>query len=599
MVQDQIELTLLSEDEIWGDRQLDVLKKYGNIAAINIAAITDLAILTGCYYEDDWTYTAPDDNSLKGRTGWFYTRSSAGDGDVRVVNRDGDRGWTYAGKRSGGVRPVLLSSSVFSQISPNRVRGHNGTEEVEYGEYPQYAPDSDMQRRLESEYQRGNLQTTGRDYTFDNTRYNDYSQGFQPVKYDEYEYNGKKYIRVKANSCHDTANFKLSNGEYYHNGDYVWVEVSPVKWLIDDKTQTLLSKVGLLAGIRFHTDEKKYNGDFSTTEMKEYLDKYMLHDLFQGYSFNKQKKNNDNLNEKSKKINDIVDQIYRLLDNYYGDEDIEKKVTDLVNRYNEDLKNAFNKHSELVLTTSSMDKGFLYQKLIKDLEDILTKLKVSSEKYKEYSLMLDLVKNCLGILRDNEDNKMMDDIADDIMTIKHVVLPFLNDDNINNEIIKIFLEEEADIIAYIKGDDNSSIKNCKTYEDFKLKIRKKLHPFLINLNNNVRNKDLINEIRSGYLKICQGIFRKEKEDYISNFLNEIQKLVLEINANGNDVDKQKLNEIIKNKLEFYDNDLIGSITKIKKLYISIYGIVIDIKDRENVKQELDDYTVTINSNKKR
>ena len=592
MIQDQMELTLLSEEEIWGDRQLDVLKKYGNIAAI-----TDLVVLTGGFCEDKQKYTAPDDNSLKGRSGGFYTRSSDGDGDVRGVNKDGSRYYGYRFKRIIAVRPALLSSSVFSQISPNRVRGYNGTEEVEYGEYPQYAPDSDMQRRLKSEYQSGGLRTTGRDYTFDSTRYDDYSQDFQPVKYEEYEYNGKKYIRVKANSYYGS--FKLSNGVFYKNGDYVWVEVSPVKWLIDDRTKTLVSKRGLLAGIRFHTKDKIYDGDFSTTEMKEYLDKYMLHDLFQGYSFNKQKKNNDNLNEKSKKINDIVDQIYRLLDNYYGDEDIEKKVTDLVNRYNEDLKNAFNKHSGLVLTTSSMDKEFLYQKLIKDLEDILTKLKVSSEKYKEYSLMLDLVKNCLGILRDNEDNKMMDDIADDIMTIKHVVLPFLNDDNINNEIIKIFLEEEANIIAYIKGDDSSSIKNCKTYEDFKLKIRKKLHPFLINLNNNVRNKDLINEIRSGYLKICQGIFRKEKEDYISNFLNEIQKLVLEINANGNDVDKQKLNEIIKNKLEFYDNDLIGSITKIKKLYISIYGIVIDIKDRENVKQELDDYTVTINSNKMR
>ena len=587
-----MELTLLSEEEIWGDRQLDVLKKYGNIAAI-----TDLVVLTGGVIVDDRTYTAPDDISLKGRSGGFYTRSSDGYGDVRGVNTNGSRYNYYRYKRNIAVRPVLLSSSVFSQISPNRVRGYNGTKEVEYGEYPQYAPDSDMQRRLQSEYQSGRLRTTGRDYTFDSTRYNDFSQDFQPVKYEEYEYNGKKYIRVKANSYYYS--LRLSNGEFYKDGDYVWVEVSPVKWLIDDRTKTLVSKRGLLAGIRFHTKDKIYDGDFSTTEMKEYLDKYMLHDLFQGYSFNKQKKNNDNLNEKSKKINDIVDQIYRLLDNYYGDEDIEKKVTDLVNRYNEDLKNAFNKHSGLVLTTSSMDKEFLYQKLIKDLEDILTKLKVSSEKYKEYSLMLDLVKNCLGILRDNEDNKMMDDIADDIMTIKHVVLPFLNDDNINNEIIKIFLEEEADIIAYIKGDDNSSIKNCKTYEDFKLKIRKKLHPFLINLNNNVRNKDLINEIRSGYLKICQGIFRKEKEDYISNFLNEIQKLVLEINANGNDVDKQKLNEIIKNKLEFYDNDLIGSITKIKKLYISIYGIVIDIKDRENVKQELDDYTVTINSNKMR
>ena len=277
------ELTLLSEQEVWGvngGRQLDVLEKYGTRSAI-----TDLVILTGGYCEDSCSYMAPDDNSLKGRTGWVYTRSSDGDGDVRGVSKAGSRFTGYRCRRNGAVRPALLSSFIFSQISPNRVRGYNGTEEVEYGEYPQYAPDSDVQRRLENEYQRGNLRQTGRDYTFDKTEYDDYSQYFQPVTYEEYDYNGKKYIRIRANSDYGSNSFKLSNGESYRNGDYVWVEVSPVKWLVDDKTQTLVSKRGLLAGIRFHTDDKSYNGDFSTTDMKEYLDKHMLRDLTQTATF--------------------------------------------------------------------------------------------------------------------------------------------------------------------------------------------------------------------------------------------------------------------------------------------------------------------------
>ena len=277
------ELTLLSEQEVWGvngGRQLDVLEKYGTRSAI-----TDLVILTGGYCEDSCSYMVPDDNSLKGRTGWVYTRSSDGDGDVRGVNEGGSRYFKSRYRRNGAVRPALLSSFIFSQISPNRVRGYNGTEEVEYGEYPQYAPDSDVQRRLENEYQRGNLRQTGRDYTFDKTEYDDYSQYFQPVTYEEYDYNGKKYIRIRANSDYGSNSFKLSNGESYRNGDYVWVEVSPVKWLVDDKTQTLVSKRGLLAGIRFHTDDKSYNGDFSTTDMKEYLDKHMLRDLTQTATF--------------------------------------------------------------------------------------------------------------------------------------------------------------------------------------------------------------------------------------------------------------------------------------------------------------------------
>ena len=277
------ELTLLSEQEVWGingGRQLDVLEKYGTKSAI-----TDLVILTGGYCEDSCSYMAPDDNSLKGRTGWVYTRSSDGYGYVRGVFKDGSWCNRYRYDRNGAVRPALLSSFIFSQISPNRVRGYNGTEEVEYGEYPQYAPDSDVQRRLENEYKNGNLRQTGRNYTFDKTEYDDYDQYFQPVTYEEYDYNGKRYIRIRANSDYGSNSFKLSNGESYRNGDYVWVEVSPVKWLIDDKTQTLVSKRGLLAGIRFHTKDRSYNGDFSTTDMKEYLDKHMLRDLTQTATF--------------------------------------------------------------------------------------------------------------------------------------------------------------------------------------------------------------------------------------------------------------------------------------------------------------------------
>lgn len=55
--------------------------------------------------------------------------------------------------------------------------------------------------------------------------------------------------------------------------------------MIDDKTQTLVSKRGLLSGIRFHTKDRSYNGDFSTTDMKEYLDKHMLRDLTQTATF--------------------------------------------------------------------------------------------------------------------------------------------------------------------------------------------------------------------------------------------------------------------------------------------------------------------------
>ena len=272
-----IELTLLSEEEIWGYRsmKLDVLKKYGTIAAI-----TDLCVLTGSHLSVK--HNIPDDSSLTGRAGRYWTKDDIYEHAKMVVSESGEKCRGSNMDRNIAIRPILISPTIFSQVYPHRIKGYNGTEEVEYGEYPQYAPDSDMQIRLENEYQRKNLRRTGRHYRFDRTTPDDFELPFQLIEYYEYEYNGKKYIRVQANSDYGYSSmFKLSNGEFYQNDNYVWVEVSPVVWLVDDRTKTLVSKRGLVSGIRCCKTYSYRNCDFSETELKEFLDKCMLHDLTQ------------------------------------------------------------------------------------------------------------------------------------------------------------------------------------------------------------------------------------------------------------------------------------------------------------------------------
>lgn len=55
--------------------------------------------------------------------------------------------------------------------------------------------------------------------------------------------------------------------------------------MIDDRTGILISKKGLVSGIRFLDKNTNYKGDFDRTEMKEYLDRYMLRDLTQTVTF--------------------------------------------------------------------------------------------------------------------------------------------------------------------------------------------------------------------------------------------------------------------------------------------------------------------------
>ena len=99
------EFTLLSDEQTFGSRKIDVIERLGGKCAIS-----DFAILLGAYVSDD--YHVDDDSSLKGRTGWWYLSSSDGAGDGRAVNGGGGRDCTYAGMRSVAVRPALPYSNI-------------------------------------------------------------------------------------------------------------------------------------------------------------------------------------------------------------------------------------------------------------------------------------------------------------------------------------------------------------------------------------------------------------------------------------------------------------------------------------------------------
>lgn len=157
-------------------------------------------------------------------------------------------------------------------------RASDGILEVEYGYYPQQAVDNNMQRILENSFQSRTIKTTGNTFTVDSRKYNEYDKRFSPRTIDEYEYQGKRYVRVIANSCFDGSNFKLSNGESYKDGDAVWVEVSPVKWLVDEDEKIMLSEKLLFAGVQFK-HKRDYKGNFSTTDIKRFMDKDFSKDL--------------------------------------------------------------------------------------------------------------------------------------------------------------------------------------------------------------------------------------------------------------------------------------------------------------------------------
>ena len=269
------DFTFLTEEQCFGNDKLDILKKRGTQAAI-----TDFSILLGAYVSD---YHIDNDSSLKGRTGWYWTKSDDGDNDARVVNGRGYRNYNNVNKRNGGARPALPFSSI-SSIPTNGESGkraRDGILEVEYGYYPQKAVAKDMQERLERAYKNRTISRTKNSYTTDSVAYDNYDTLFQPQAHQEYEYNGKRYVRVNANSYYDGNYFTLSNGEKYKDGDSVWLEVSPVKWIVDEKSHMMITEKLIFAGVQFNKESNYHTEDFDKTDIKTFMDRYLSRDLEQ------------------------------------------------------------------------------------------------------------------------------------------------------------------------------------------------------------------------------------------------------------------------------------------------------------------------------
>ena len=302
---------------IFGKKALSIFEKYGTKAAI-----TDFAILLGGYVSIN---TINDSNELKDRTGLYWTKTNHNNTDARAVNWSGIDGCGIVYERRGGCRPALPFSSI-SSIASNRVRGNYGVLRVEYGEYPQYVVDKNEQDILENLYNSNLLNPTGKVYTTDSRKYDEYDKDFVPNTLTEYEYNGRKFVKVIANSAFDGNEFKLSNGESYKDGDAVWVEVSPITWLVDEEKDIAVSERIIVAGIQFNK-ERNYKGDFDKTNMNSFMNTYLVNDIIPS-KIDKLNTIEDNNNQELIKTIESIDSLEKEIKEKI--EEIEKKKSELM-----------------------------------------------------------------------------------------------------------------------------------------------------------------------------------------------------------------------------------------------------------------------------
>ena len=260
--------TFLTDEQIFGNNQLDIISRYGTKCAI-----TDFSILLGGYVSSN--YHTSEGNTRKDRTGWWWTKSSDGDNDALFVDDYGYRDWINVDNRYGGARPALPYSSI-QMVSSNGVRGASGIKEILYGEYPQTIVDENYSRELERAYNNASLRTTGKNYTTDSVRYQDTDTSFRARAHTEYESNGSKYIRFVGDSNCDGK--VLSDGRTIQSGNTYWVRVEPIIWLVDEKANIALCKKIIFSGVQFK-NRRDYKGDFDRTDIKQFMDNYFSKEI--------------------------------------------------------------------------------------------------------------------------------------------------------------------------------------------------------------------------------------------------------------------------------------------------------------------------------
>lgn len=563
------EFILLSDEQVFGSRRIKLIERLGANCPVS-----DFAILLGA--RGFSSYHVDGDSSLKGRVSSWYLSSSV-EGEPYVVNFHASRICGFTRYRFDCVRPALLYSNI-SAISPNGVRGKSGFLEVEYGEYPQYVVDTELAKILDKEYNAGRLTKTGKEYTTDCIDVYECNRRFYPFQHKEYEYKGKKYVRVKYRAG-TTPSCILSNGVTVNYGDYVWIEVSPIRWYVDEESKLLVSKTLLASGIRF-CGKKKYKGNFKKTEVYMFLNKYFARDIIP--SKIQTQEIAANVNPDESKIEHLIREIYSYLEGVPYDEKFVQRLDKIIKEYNNKLDKL--KEQKEIGTPSIETVESITRDLELKLNMLLIDLKRYHEKYREYFSMLEVIDQYIKIINGKTEN-IISDLSNDLNTIINICLPFLNEEDSNsikNELLTIFNNQKQEIMEYLHSFNSSKKLDYNTVAEMNLELRRKIHPILKKLSVVVDKREIEKEISESIINIINGLYEEPKNKFLSFFLNEINatyinimNLLSKLPENLRKDYEKEINVIMNEKIN-YSKDFNLIINDLRNIWLSLNKILYKI-----------------------
>lgn len=444
-----------------------------------------------------------------------YTKECSRKGRVLTLDCRGDENYFIGPidprSRNGAIRPALRYSDIKDYATEYVETREEAKEEydngklgkvVQYGEYPQDPVIGELEEKINELDRYGRLKKTGKVYTVDSVEclkeeigfdgyslfpYKEavpdklsYGKEFVPRVLEEVELDGRKFVKLPVNRTFK-ANFFIDKGT-----EYIWFEVKPLVWIVDEEKDIAVCKDSILSGIPF-SYKRKYDGNFEETFLHTYLQKYLSREIEPTEVYLKEQaiKKDDNKDY----IVNLIEQIKNLLTKYkdldnnkyieYA-KDINKNLDILVKAYNKKLEElSYNSRSlNLVLE----DENMMTANLIVKLEAYLDGLNGIISPVKDSYLMLNILKG------NTTEEVVDDDLYADLKVIESETLPYLGKeesakqyrDFINNEIVEL----------------EQTIKEGKglSLNYLKIKFRKKLQPYLAKLNIAIQNKSYVNEI---------------------------------------------------------------------------------------------------------
>ena len=203
---------------------------------------------------------------------WYWLRSANSRSHVYYVRSDGSLDYKHADRKSAGLCPALhlnLSSVISARSASSDFKIESFKDKsgkilyytIEFGSYPQdKAKNSGELERLFNAHK---LTPTGKTYT----GYMKEDGSFQQNQ--EFEYGGKKYVRVISKKYDNDSEYK-DKTKAPEDGTPMWAEVQPIKWKIKNwdelprsinpngngtaKTIYVKSEEGIMSGIPFYPE---------------------------------------------------------------------------------------------------------------------------------------------------------------------------------------------------------------------------------------------------------------------------------------------------------------------------------------------------------